>query len=204
MPAVIPIRPVADEPPALQDRALDNLRFIRETMERAGAFTAISGAGVAASGAVALVAAGATAGRPLDERWLGTWLLAAAAAALISGGAIVRKARRARVALLSGPGRKLFLNLLPAMLVGALLTLALARSGATELLPGVWLLLYGAAVVAGGAHSVRLVPAMGACFLVLGAAALFSPPAWSSALLAVGFGAVHLAFGYVVARRYGG
>jgi hypothetical protein len=192
------------EVPALQDRALDNLRYIRETMERAGAFTAISGAGMVASGAVALAAAAATFGRPLDHRWVVTWLGAAVAAALISGGSIVHKARRAGVPLMSGAGRKLFVNLLPAMFIGALLTIALQQAGVPALLPGAWLLLYGAAVVAGGAHSVRSIPVMGACFLALGTAALFAPATWASTFMALGFGVTHVAFGTLVARRYGG
>jgi hypothetical protein len=195
---------VTSEVPALQDRALDNLRYIRETMERAGAFTAISGSGMVASGVVALAAAGSTWAKPVDDAWVLVWLAAAVAAAVISGGAILWKARRAGVPLMSGAGRKLFVNLLPAMFIGALLTVALQRAGTPSLLPGVWLLLYGAAVVAGGAYSVRTIPAMGACFLTLGTAALFAPPAWADAFMAAGFGLLHVGFGALVARRYGG
>ena len=198
------VTPASPPVPALQDRALDNLRYIRETMERAGSFTAISGAGMVASGGVAIVAAAATWGRPLDHRWVTSWLVAAVVAALINIGAIVRKARRAGAPLLSGAGRKLFVNLLPAMFIGALLTIVLQHAGDAALLPGVWLLLYGAAVVAGGAYSVRSIPAMGVCFLALGTAALFAPAAWANAFMAAGFGAAHLAFGGLVARRYGG
>jgi hypothetical protein len=106
--------------------------------------------------------------------------------------------------LRSGPAKKFALGLLPALLAGALLSAALYRSGSYELLPAVWLLLYGSAVSAAGTFSVRPVPAMGVCFLALGALASLAPSSWGNTLLILGFGGLHLAFGWVIGRRYGG
>jgi hypothetical protein len=117
---------------------------------------------------------------------------------------MVRKARSVQVPLFSRPGRKFALGLSPPMLAAALLTFALHSAGLTGLLPGVWLLMYGAGVVAAGAFSVKVVPAMGFCFIGLGAAALFLPAGWGNWLLAAGFGGLHTVFGIVIARRYGG
>lgn len=197
-------QPAPADPPALHSRAMDNLAFIRETMEQAGAFTAVSGAGMIASGGVALVAAWGAAEQRSVERWLAVWLAAAAVALLVSGWATVRKAARAGMPLLSGPGRKFLLGFSPPMIVGVLLTAVLFRSGLTAVLPGLWLLLYGTAVVSAGAFSARVVPVMGLGFMLLGAAALFVPSPWRGALLAAGFGGLHVAFGIVIARRYGG
>lgn len=201
-----PPRPqiVEADPPALHSRAMDNLAFIRETMEQAAAFTAVSGSGMVASGVIALGAA-VLAGSPHEsQRWLSVWLLAAAASLVVSGWATVRKAARAGMPLLSGPGRKFFLGFSPPMVVGGLLTVVLFRAGLETVLPGLWLLLYGTAIVAAGAFSARVVPVMGLGFMVLGAAALFAPLGWREALLALGFGGLHVVFGIVIARRYGG
>jgi hypothetical protein len=192
------------EPPALHDRAMDNLAFIRETMERAGAFTAVSGWGMVASGGIAAVAALATIRMPIDVRWLAIWLASAAAALLVSVVAIGRKARAAHIPLLSGPARKLLLSFTPPILVGAALTLFLARSGLIGALPGVWLMLYGTAVIAGGMYSVRIVPVMGFCFLAVGLVTLALPAALANAIMGTAFGVLHVAFGIAIARRHGG
>src|SRR5690349_20488079 len=178
MATVRPLRPPppAERDPALSDRALDNLRFIRDTMERAGTFTAISGWGIAAVGVVAMIAAGGARVRPTVEWRDGTWVATATACISLSMVATARKARRSDVSMVPGPAQNLALAFSPAMIVAALLTAALLRIGANDLLPGVWLLLSGTTLVAGGAFSVRIIPVMGVCFMGLGAAALFAPP----------------------------
>ncbi len=192
------------EPVALEARAADNLRYIRETMERAGAFTAVPGWGGFAIGLTALAATFVAAQQSTAQAWLATWLLEAALAIAIATAAVVHKARAARVRLFSGPGRKFALSFAPPLLVGGLLTAVLYRASFTTVLPGMWLLLYGTAVVTGGAFSVRVVPVMGLCFMFLGVAALFSPAPWENWLMGAGFGGLQIAFGLVIARRYGG
>ena len=132
-------------------------------------------------------------GRENAKRGLSGWLWA-----------IVRKARRAHVPLLSGPGRKFLLSFSPPMLVGALLTIVLYRAGLVTTIPGMWLLLYGTAVVAGGAFSVRIVPVMGICFMLAGTLAIFTPAAWNDWIMAAAFGGLHIAFGVPIAWRHGG
>jgi hypothetical protein len=204
MPKVQPLRRDSDGHPALDARAMDNLRFIRETMERAGSFTAVSGWGMVAVGGVAFVAALVAPLQGTPAGWVAVWLSAAIVSLLASAWAIARKAAASNVALDSGPARKLVLAFAPPMIVGALLTLVLARAELYWVLPGLWLTLYGTAVVAGGAFSVRVVPVMGICFILVGALALFAPPAWADWLMGIGFGALHVAFGVQIARRYGG
>jgi hypothetical protein len=193
-----------EQPPALHDRAMDNLRYIRETMERASAFTAVPGWGQVAIGVTALAATYLAAHQPTPRGWLGTWLAEAIIALLIAGWLMDRKARALGAPLLSGPGRKVAFSLSPPMIVGALLTVVLFRSGLTAAIPGVWLLLYGTGVVTGGMFSVTIVPVMGICFMVLGAGTLFAPASWGNWLMAAGFGGLHIVFGTIIARKYGG
>jgi hypothetical protein len=204
MATTLPRKPASDDPPVMHERAMDNLRFIRETMERAGPFTAVSGWGEVIIGLTAVVAALVAGAQPTPARWVMVWLAEAAVAGSISAWATSRKARSAHVPMLSGPGQKLVLAFAPAMLVGAVLTGALWMHGLVGMLPAVWLLLYGAGVTAAGAYSVPTVPVMGAAFIAVGVAALFTPPAWNTALMVAGFGGLHMVFGFLIARRHGG
>jgi hypothetical protein len=183
---------------------MDDLSFIRRTMERATPFTAVPGWGGVTMGLVALVAAAVGSRAETAVAWVACWVAAAVVALLIGGWAMAAKARRGGTPLLSWSGRRFVLSFLPPLAVGALLTIVLVRNGPTEALPGMWLLLYGTGVVTGGAFSVRAVPVMGACFMLLGAVALFGPALWGNLLMAAGFGGLHLVFGFIIARRYGG
>lgn len=197
-----------DAPPTLHGRAIDNLQFIRETMERAAQFTMVPGWGMVITGATALLATLFAAQQTNPRTWMRVWLCEACLSLLIAGVAMWRKARRAGEALLSKPARKFALSHTPPLLAGALLTVALFKTKSFDQLSGVWLLLYGTAVVCGGAFSVRAVPIMGVCFMTLGAIALFVPssivPSFDAWLMATGFGGLHIGFGIYIARKHGG
>jgi hypothetical protein len=193
----------SSEPIALGDRAMEDLRFIRRTMERGPAFTAVPGWGGVGMGLTALVAAVLASNQPTAERWLLVWTLEAFLAVAIGAVAVHRKARRSDLPVLTGVGRKFLLSFLPPVVAGVVLTVALWQAGAGSLLPGVWLLVYGVAVVTGGTYSVRIVPVMGICFMVLGLFALVMPAAGDLSM-AAGFGGLHMIFGTTIARRHGG
>jgi hypothetical protein len=202
MPPAGPLR--SPDPIPIDARAADNLRYIREAMERAGEFTAVPGWGGVAMGATALLAAAFAARQTTPQRWLMVWLGEAAVAITVAATSAARKSHRARMPLFSGPGRKFALSFAPPILVGALLTVVLFRAGLVTALPGMWLLLYGTAVVTGGAFSVRIVPVMGLCFMALGVTAFFSPERWNDIFMAAGFGGLQIIFGIIIAKRYGG
>jgi hypothetical protein len=190
--------------PALHDRAIDNLRYIRETMERATPFTGISGRGEIAIGATALIASLIAAQQPAFKSWLAIWLAEGVISLLIAGWSMDRKARSLQMPLFSGSGRKAVFSLAPPVIAGGLLTLVFVRAGLINAIPGMWLLLYGTGVITGGMFSVRAVPAMGLCFMLLGAVAIFCPPAYANWFMAAGFGGLHVLFGAIIVRRYGG
>jgi hypothetical protein len=184
--------------------AMDDLRFIRETMERSATFTAVPGWGQLAMGATAFVAAWIAARQTSSAMWLRVWLADAVIALAIAVVAAQRKAQRAGSPLTSGPARKFVLAFLPPVAAGALLTPVLYAAGLVRVLPAVWLLLYGAGVTTGGAFSVSIVPVMGACFMGTGVLALLAPAAWGNIFMAAGFGGLHALFGVLIARRHGG
>lgn len=198
------VRPIRRAPEPLHEHAMDNLRYIRETMERAASFTAVPGVGGIVIGCTALVAAAIAGTRSTLGAWLAVWLAEGVLAWSIGLAGAALKARRSSLPLLSGAGRKFLENFVPALAAGGLLTLALYRAGAGPALPGTWMLLYGAGVVTAGAASVRVVPLMGLCFMAMGAGALFAPAEWGNLLLAVGFGGVHIVFGTIITVKYGG
>ena len=195
---------MSPEPARIDVHAMENLRFIRETMERAGAFTAVPGWGGMLMGATALVTSVVSGPPDGSLRWVTIWLVDAVLAVTIATIATVRKARRSGVPLLSAPAQRFALAYAPSLVACAVLTPVFAMTGLAGRLPGCWLLLYGTAVTAGGAFSVRIVPVMGLCFMALGVVAFAAPVSWGHWLMAAGFGGLHVGFGWLIARKYGG
>lgn len=199
-------------PVHLHARAMDNLAFIREAMTRSSSFTSVPGWGLVLMGFVAL--AGSYLAALPDMPWLITWMTVAVLASSIGGGTMYLKAKRNRESLWMGPGRRFALSLAPPILAGAILTYILTQAGMERLLPLMWLLLYGVGCVTGGAFSVRVVPLMGLCFMLLGCGLILAPGYGAfqvagpmtagDVFLAAGFGGLHIIFGLIIALRHGG
>lgn len=183
---------------------MEQLRFIRQTMESAGSFTAVPGWGQIYIGATALGAAWLAARQTTAEAWIQIWLTEAVIALAIAVWTILEKAKRANQALDSGPARKAALSFTPPVVAGGVLTWILFQAGLTTAIPAMWLMLYGTGVMAAGAFSVSVVPVMGLCLFALGALAVITPPSWHNVEMAMGFGVLHIIFGGIIARRHGG
>jgi hypothetical protein len=192
------------DPAPIHEHAFDNLRYIREAMERASAFTSIPGWGGVLVGLSAVITAVIAHPRPASKEWLWIWLIDAFVAASIGGVAMARKAKQANVSFTGAPARRFFVSYLAPITAAAILTLLLARLGMFAALPATWLLLYGASFISSGAYSIRVVPVMGVCFMVLGLIACFVPFSAGNMLMAAGFGGLHIIFGFIIARSYGG
>jgi hypothetical protein len=195
---------VSDDPPALHAHAADNLRFIRDTMSRAGQFTAVPGWGGVVMGATALVTAALASRAAGRTAWLLWWFGEAAVAVLIASITMSRKARRQDVPLLAAPARRFAFAYVPPLVAGGVLTAAFIDGGLSARLPGCWLLLYGVAIATAGTLSVRVVQVMGLVFMALGAASFLAPAATGDAFMAAGFGGLHIIFGLIIARNHGG
>ena len=188
---------------SLNEKAEENLRFIRSAIESATEFTGVSGKGYVLAGATAVIAAIVASGQADRAAWLGVWMFELVLAGVLTIGLCARKATALGESLFSGSGKKLLLAFIPTMIAGGMLTAALYLENLVHLLPGVWLAIYGAAVITAGAHSVRIVPMMGIAFMVLGCTALLLPE-FGDLLLGLGMGGLHLLTGFLIWRHHGG
>lgn len=194
----------ADNVAWLHQQADENLRFIRDSMERSTVFTGLSGKGYVVGGFTALPAAWLATQQSTPGLWLSVWLLELALATGVMLAYTARKARAIGTPLTgTATSRKLLLAFVPAMLAGGLLSFDLHLAGATAALPALWLTVYGAAVITAGAWSIRVIPLMGMSFMVLGSLAAFTSLD-ANLLLALGFGGLHMGFGAWIWRQHGG
>ncbi|MGI8640748.1 MAG: hypothetical protein ACR2MG_12490 [Pyrinomonadaceae bacterium] len=196
---------IETKPPVnIGDRAFDNLKFIRETMERSTHFTAVPGYGGIFMGVTAIAAAVIANFQPLIRDWLIVWFIEAVLAFAIGLFAMWQKSKITKSSLFSVPAKKFAMSFLPPLICGVFITLGLWRFGHFEVMIPVWILLYGAAVVTGGSFSVRVVPIMGWCFIALGAIAFFLPTGFGNSMMGLSFGVLHIIFGIIIARKFGG
>lgn len=194
----------ARQPVNIGDRAIDNLKFIRETMERSAVFTSVPGYGGILMGATAIAAAYIAHNQTYIRDWLFVWLTEAVLAFFIGLLAMWQKTKLSKTSLFSAPAKKLLMNALPPMLCGVFITFGLWRFGHFEAMIPTWILCYGAAVVCGGAFSVKVVPVMGWCFIALGAIAFFLPVNLGQIMMGLSFGVLHIVFGFIIGRKFGG
>jgi hypothetical protein len=200
--AVFDIRP--EPPAAIESRALGTLAYIRTSIESSGSLDVPGMAGIV-MGIIGLITAVAVSLPRLAPHWLAIWLIAAALALVLGGASVARQIVRRGRSLYLGPVRKFVLCLCPALLAGAVLTLALANAGELRFLPGMWLLLYGCAVLSASTVTAtgiaRLICLMGALFVALGSITFALPTAAHTIMLGLGFGVVHIIFGVLIGRH---
>src|SRR5487761_606791 len=188
---------------AMDRHALGTLNYIRASIDAAGAL-AVPGTAGTAMGAVGLVAAGVASVPALSGHWLLIWLAAAAVGAGLGVILVARHRSGVGLPLYRGPARRFVLSLCPALLAGGVLTAVLLQVGEARLIPGVWLLLYGCAVLSATLMTapamMRLLGAMGALFVVCGAVAFEVSPRWHNVLLGGDYGLLHVVFRFLNRR----
>jgi hypothetical protein len=199
-----PKRPRPVEPISIDSGALENLRYIRSTIEAAHTFTTVPGKGCIAMGLTALIAVGIESLPQMTPHWLGVWVGAAIVACGSALWFMEQKARAQGLSLRRAVARRFFMTLAPAFLAGAILTAALAGQVDREIITGMWLLLYGTGLAACGLFAIQAVFTAGLAFMALGTATLWLPPGSAHIVLALGFGGIHLALGTTIVRHHGG
>jgi hypothetical protein len=191
--------------------AEENLRVIRDLMERSTKHSTFSGLSGVLAGAASIV--GCLMTRALEQENLRptefqtSFLLLWSAVIVFAVGAdyLLTKRRAAQVGkyVMSRLGTQMILGSAPGLGTGALLTLFFLRQGLLPFIYPFWMLCYGIAVCAVGQFSQREVSHLGAAFLWAGAMTLFLPPSCSLWMMAVSFGGFHIVYGIRMARKDG-
>ncbi len=194
----------ADTPTPIGSGAAANLRYIRDTIDATRTFTTVPGKGCIVMGLAGLTAAGLESIPAMSELWLPVWLATAVVSCPAALFFMERKARAQGLSLRRSVAWRFFLTLIPAFAVGAILTAALVEVVGREVIAAIWLLMYGVGLAACGTFSIPIVLIAGVAFIGLGTVTLAAPAAWAPALLAVGFGGIHIGLGAVIARDHGG
>ena len=199
--AVLPID--SEAPAAIESRALGTLAYIRASIESSSSMDVPGMAGIV-MGIIGLLAAIVVSLPRWAAHWLGIWLAAAAVAFLLGGALVARQIVQRGHTRYLGPARKFLLCLCPALIAGAVLTLVLVTAGMANVIPGMWLLLYGCAVLSAStvttAGIARLICIMGAIFVALGLMTFALPATAHTAMLGLGFGVLHVIFGFLIGR----
>ena len=199
--AVLPID--SEAPAAIESRALGTLAYIRASIESSSSMDVPGMAGIV-MGIIGLLAAIVVSLPRWAAHWLGIWLAAAAVAFLLGGALVARQIVQRGHTRYLGPARKFLLCLCPALFAGAVLTQVCVTAGMANVIPGMWLLLYGCAVLSAStvttAGIARLICIMGAIFVALGLMTFALPATAHTAMLGLGFGVLHIIFGFLIGR----
>ena len=195
---------VRAEPTPIGHGAAENLRYIRSTIEASQTFTTVPGKGCIAMGLAALLAAGLESVPAIADLWLPIWLIAAVVSCAVALFFMEVKAQAEGLSLRRSVAVRFFLTLAPAFVAGGILTVVLADDVGRDVVAGIWMLMYGVGIAACGVFSIPIVLIAGFAFMGLGTVTFAAPPAWAPALLALGFGGIHLLLGAIVMRDHGG
>jgi hypothetical protein len=190
-------------PVTIESRALGTLAYIRASIDSSSSMDVPGMAGIV-MGLIGVLAAILVSVPRWSGHWLGIWLSAAAVALLLGSALVARQYVRRGHTRYFGPARKFLLCLCPALFAGAVLTGISWTAGMTGIIPGMWLLLYGCAVLSASTVTIagisRLIGVMGALFVALGLITFIAPGAARTVMLGLGFGVLHIVFGILIGR----
>lgn len=192
------------------ERALADIAEVRERLGHMQRFRGYSGLAAAISGTFALVAGALQAlivphVRSAHEGHLyfALWFACCAASVLVNYGAIAHWYVNDATARDRWQTTTVGLSMLPALILGAVLSFAFLHANLYAFLPGVWYGCYGVGLFASRTMVPRAVVPIAAAFMIAGMGLLFVPAAialqwW---VLPIGFGLGQLAIGFIIMRE---
>lgn len=192
------------------ERALADIAEVRERLGHMQRFRGYSAIAAIASGIFALAAGGiqlllvpAVHTPHQGHLYFALWFVCCAASVLVNYGAIAHWYVNDATARDRWQTTTVGLSMIPALILGAMLSFALLRADLFAFLPGVWYGCYGVGLFASRTMVPRAVVPIAAAFMLAGMGLLFVPPAialqwW---VLPAGFGAGQLSIGFIIMRE---
>lgn len=190
------------------ERALADLAEVRDRLASVQEFRGYSASAAALSGCIALLAGVAQwvlAPHPRTatdlQHYLTIWLVCLAAALAINYGALLVWYIRIARSHERRQTRTVGIAILPAIGLGAVMSLAMIGHGLIALLPGVWYASYGIGLFASRAMLPRAVIYVACAFGVAGAALILAPDNYSPLafwVMPAGFGIGQIVIGYIL------
>lgn len=191
------------------ERAVLDIAEVRDRLAMTQRFRGYSGVAAVASGCLAIAAGilqawliGNPHGGYSDHIYASIWVVCGTVAAIVNYGSIAHWFASDASVRDRWQTRTVGLSILPAIALGAALTLALLARNAFSFLPGIWYGCYGVGLFASRTMLPREVLPISAFFLAGGIALLFLPSAIALAwwVLPLGFGIGQIAIGIFVAH----
>lgn len=182
------------------EHAEHTLETIRTLMERSQRYEHISGHSGLVAGSAVLVGCAVlskTALLPVEPR-LGFVIVWSVVLAVALAGHLALTSARARQRgepMWSRQARTVLLALLPNFVASIAVSVLMWRLDRLELLPALWLMLYGCGTMATSFFAPRSILALGITCLVMGVGGLILLPDRPLLTMAIGFGLTHLTFG---------
>jgi len=177
-------------------------------MERAGRYSHVSALSAAVAGALAL--AGAIVSKVLQVNYnvparaaplAAVWGAVLCLSILQAAAFHIAKCRRRGEPAWSHLTCQVVVAMLPALFVGAAITVYGFQTGQLDLLPPIWLLAYGSSLMGLGLYAGGRIQIVGALFMLLGAAGLWWWKEYGLRLMFAGFGGLHILLGVLLAWK---
>lgn len=188
--------------------AAQNLESIRILMERTGRYSNFSAVSAATAGTLAIAAAAVCRWREISFDVPHPWWKLIALWAAVFAVAFLQNlfwtwvhARRRGERVWTHLTRAMTMAVLPGFFTGGVLTGFAIVERRLDMLPGIWMLMYGTAVLGAALFAGRNLKIFGALFLLMGAFTIHWRQ-YGVEMMAASFGLLHLGLGLLIAWKF--